>query len=119
MHELSLAASIVEIALRHASGQRVTRVHVKVGYLRQVVPSALAFSFDLVAQDTLAEGATLELEAVPAIGACRHCGTESQLHAFPLQCPACSSFDVQMTAGEELIVESLELEEVGGAALSH
>lgn len=119
MHELSIAASVVEIACRYARpvpdgtpAQRVTKVHVQVGYLRQVVPAALAFSFELVAQGTAAEGAELELDTVPAVGLCRRCGVESRLRAFPLQCGACSGFDLEIVAGEELIVESLELEEV-------
>ena len=49
MHELAIAESIVQIASRHAKGRRVTKVQLKVGHLRQVVPSALAFSFELVA----------------------------------------------------------------------
>jgi Zn finger protein HypA/HybF involved in hydrogenase expression len=40
----------------------VTKVHVKVGHLRQIVPSALDCSFGLVAEGTLVEGAELELE---------------------------------------------------------
>ncbi len=119
MHELSIAASVVEIACRYARPihdgaplQRVSKVHVQVGYLRQVVPSALAFSFELVAQGTAAEGAELELDTVPAVGRCRRCGVESRLRAFPLQCGACFGFDLEIVAGEELIVESLEMEEV-------
>lgn len=111
MHELSLAASVVEIALRHAAGRRVIKVEVEVGALRQAVPSALTFSFEVVAQGTLAEGAVLEIEAIPARGACRRCGAVSELHSFPLQCPACGSFDLEIVAGEELLVTSLELEE--------
>ncbi len=40
MHELSIAGSIVEIAGRHANGRRVTKVYLKIGHLRQVVPFA-------------------------------------------------------------------------------
>src|SRR5437764_15169832 len=81
MHELSIAASVVEIAGRHAAGRRVTQVTVKVGHLRQVVPSALAFSFEVVAEGTPVEGAELEIEAVPAIGVCRRGGVERDLAA--------------------------------------
>ena len=49
MHKLSIAESIVQIAGRHANRRRVTKVQLKVGHLRQVVPSALAFSLELVA----------------------------------------------------------------------
>lgn len=118
MHELSIAASVLDIALRHGAGRRVTRVGIKVGHLRQVVPSALAFSFEVVAQGTPAEGAALELETVPALGVCRRCRAESRLRVFPLQCAACGGFDLEIVAGEELIVESLDVEEVDVGAHS-
>jgi hydrogenase nickel incorporation protein HypA/HybF len=111
LHELAIADSLVQIASRHADGRQVTKVYLKVGHLRQVVPSALAFSFELVAQGTPVEGAELEMEEVPATGSCRGCGTESRLGSFPLQCAACGGFDLQILEGEELYVESLELEE--------
>ena len=111
MHELSIADSVVQIASRHADGRRVTKVHLKVGHLRQVVPSALDFSFELVAQGTSVEGAALVMEEVPAMGRCRTCGAQSQLEGFPLQCKACGALDLDLIAGEELYVESLELEE--------
>jgi hydrogenase nickel incorporation protein HypA/HybF len=112
LHELAIAESIVGIAGRHANGRRVTKVQLKVGHLRQVVPSALSFSFELVAQGTPVEGAELEMEEVPATGSCRGCGAESRLKEFPLQCGVCGGFDLQVLEGEELFVESLELEEV-------
>lgn len=86
-------------------------MYVKVGHLRQVVPSALAFSFELVAEGTPAEGAELALEEVPIMAACRECGVESQLAAFPLLCNSCGSADLRIVEGEELLVESLEMEE--------
>ena len=111
MHELAIAESVVQIASRHADGRQVTKVYLKVGHLRQVVPSALAFSFDLVAQGTPVEGAELEMEEVPVTGKCRACGAESRLESFPLQCKTCGGFDLQILEGEGLYVESLELEE--------
>ncbi len=86
-------------------------MYLKVGHLRQIVPSALAFSFELVAQGTPIEGAELALEEVAATGLCRGCGVESRLESFPLQCRACGGFDLEIVEGEELYVESLELEE--------
>ncbi len=111
MHELSIAESVVQVASRHAEGRRVTKVYLKVGHLRQVVPSALAFSFELVAQGTPVEGAELEIEQIPAAGLCRECGEETRLESFPLQCRACGGFDLEILQGEELFVESLEMEE--------
>jgi hydrogenase nickel incorporation protein HypA/HybF len=111
MHELAIAESIVRISSDHANGRQVTKIWLKVGHLRQIVPSALTFSFELVAQGTPVEAAELEIEQIPAIGLCQGCETESQLKEFPLQCQACGSFDLTILRGEELFVESLELEE--------
>ncbi len=59
MHELSIADAIVRIALRHAAGRPVSAVEVSVGHLRQVVPSSLRFSFELLTHDTPLQGARL------------------------------------------------------------
>jgi hydrogenase nickel incorporation protein HypA/HybF len=111
MHELSIAEAVVGIADRHAGGRRVTVVELKVGHLRQVVPSALEFAFELVAQGTAVEGAELKMEQVAAAGDCRGCGAETPLPEFPLACRFCGGLDVEVTRGEELLVDSLELED--------
>jgi hydrogenase nickel incorporation protein HypA/HybF len=51
------------------------------------------------------------MQQVPATGVCKECGEESRLAAFPLQCRSCRSHDLEIIEGEELLVESLELEE--------
>jgi hydrogenase nickel incorporation protein HypA/HybF len=111
MHELSIAESIVRIAETHADGRRVTAVEVRVGALRQVVPSALEFAFELVACGTPVEGATLELQEVAAEVSCRACGALTEVDGFPFACRACGGLDIDVVCGEELLVESLELEE--------
>ena len=111
MHELSIAQAIAGVAARHAGAARVERVHVRIGHLRQVVPSALAFSFELCAHGTPVDGAELEIEAVPIGAVCRDCATESRLESFPLQCRRCGGFELEILEGEELMVEYLELEE--------
>jgi len=110
MHELSIAQAIVDIAVRNAGDSRVTRVYVQVGRLRQVVPAALEFSFELCAQGTAAQGAALELEVTTIGVSCRSCGAQSQPAEFPLACSACGGLSVDVVQGEELQVESLELE---------
>ena len=112
MHELAIAQAIFGIADRHANGRPVTAVEVKVGHLRQVVPSALTFAFELVSDGTALQGAELRIEQVPAAGSCRECGAETLLPDFPLSCAHCGSLDIDVTRGEELLVESLDIEEL-------
>ena len=109
MHELSIAGAIVAIAEEHARGRRVAKVELKIGHLRQVVPSALTFAFELVTQGTCVEGAELEIEDVPARVACRSCKADSQVVEFPFACPSCGSVEVDVKAGDELFVDALEL----------
>jgi hydrogenase nickel incorporation protein HypA/HybF len=111
MHELAIADAVVRIACTHARGRRVTTVELRVGHLRQVVPSALEFAFGLVAEGTEVEGAELTMEVVPAAGRCRACGADTALPELPLRCARCGGFDVEVLQGEELLVDSLEIEE--------
>jgi hydrogenase nickel incorporation protein HypA/HybF len=118
VHELSIAESIVTVASRHAGERRVTRVELRVGHLRQVVPSALSFAFELVAQGTPVEGAELVMEEVPATVECKACGGRQTLEAFPACCGVCGGFDVDVQGGDELLVDALELEDEEEAALT-
>jgi hydrogenase nickel incorporation protein HypA/HybF len=107
MHELAIAESVVEIALRHAGGRRVERVEVKIGDLRRVVPTALELSFELLAVDTALEGATLVIERVPVSGRCCVCAAPITDGDLPLRCSTCGSREVELWTGEELWVHGL------------
>jgi hydrogenase nickel incorporation protein HypA/HybF len=111
MHELSIATALVGIVERHAAGRQVSRVDVRIGHLRQVVPSALAFAFELVTAGTALERAELVIEPVPAAVRCKACGAQTEQEAFPFVCAACGGWDVEVVQGEELVVDSIDLEE--------
>ena len=123
MHELSIAQAIVDVAERHAAGRQVAAVEVRVGHLRQVVPGPLEVAFQLVPQGTSLDGPRLRLEHVPSRGRCRACAHEARLDGFPLVCPACGGLDLELLAGSELLVDSLEIEEehtlTGGVPHGH
>ncbi|MEA2310034.1 MAG: hydrogenase nickel incorporation protein HypA/HybF [Solirubrobacteraceae bacterium] len=111
MHELSVSSAVLESVLRHAAGRRVRSVHLQVGHLRQVVPDSLDFYWGIVTRDSLAEGSVLEQEAVPARLACRNCEQEWGIDMPIFRCPGCGGADVSVAAGDELLVESIEVEE--------
>lgn len=110
MHELSVSSAIVDTAVKHAAGRRVTLVSVRLGHLRQIVPDSLAFYFDLVARETVCEGARLEYEVVPARLRCEPCAHEWDVSAPAFRCPACDGARVVVLSGEELEVESIEVD---------
>ncbi len=60
MHEVGLARSIFAIVAGHAGGRRVACVRLAVGPLACVERSALAFSWQVLADGTALDGADLQ-----------------------------------------------------------
>ncbi len=110
MHELSLSRAIMETATRYANGCRVVQVGVTIGALRQVVPESLVYSFEIVARDTVCEGAVLEPRLAPARMRCA-CGEEWDLEEPSFRCPACGGGQTTVLDGDQLSVDSIEVEE--------
>jgi hydrogenase nickel incorporation protein HypA/HybF len=111
MHELSVATAVVNTACKHADERRVTLVSLRVGKLRQVVPASLSFYWEIVARDTICEGARLELIEIDPRLLCRTCTREWEPLYPAFRCPDCASADVEVVAGEELEVDYIEVED--------
>lgn len=112
MHELSICQSILDVTSRYAAGRRVSVVHVRVGQLRQIVPDTLVYCWDLVSEGTAMSGARMDVSQVPARIRCRACDHEAPLGDLPVfACAECGGVNVEVTAGEEFLITSLELSE--------
>ena len=120
MHELSIAASIVEQATelcRRSGGRRVTEITLRIGRLAGVHLSALRFGFDLVAADTPVAAATLTIVEVPVRVWCPACSAAVELPSLQrFACPACGLPTGELRTGRELEIESLALEAAGQTA---
>lgn len=113
MHEMSLAESIrqiVEDAGRAQGFARVKTVVLEIGQLASVEPEALAFCFDVVMKDSIADGARLQIDRVPGEGWCMQCADTVPITALYDPCPRCGSYQVQATGGTEMRVKELEIE---------
>jgi hydrogenase nickel incorporation protein HypA/HybF len=115
MHELSIAASIVEIACEEAGrqhGARVEAVHLKVGPLSGVVTDSLLFAWDLACADTPIAGSRLAIEQVPIVIHCATCAADRTLpEPLDMRCPVCGSTDTSLVHGTELQLTALEIED--------
>jgi hydrogenase nickel incorporation protein HypA/HybF len=112
MHELSITSSIVAIACEQAGQRRIHAVHVRVGALTGVDVQALLFCYDLCAEGTVAAGSQLKVEHVPGAARCSECRRELQLSSPFGLCPCDKQALLERTAGDELLVTALEVEEV-------
>jgi hydrogenase nickel incorporation protein HypA/HybF len=114
MHELGLAAQVMEVVERNLPADRkvrVRKIHLRVGGLTAVVPSIMRTCMEAVTRNTVAEGAELVLTEVPAEIECRACKTVSRVDDPPFICPACGAFRVEVISGRDNRVESIEIEE--------
>lgn len=109
MHELSLSSAIVDTVVRHARDRRVTAVDLTVGALRQVVTESLEFYFEIVARGTVCEGSELRIRHVDARLRCRPCAYEWSIEVPHFRCPRCGGSEVEIAAGNEFQVESLDV----------
>ena len=112
MHELSVAESMVTVALENAAAnhaKRIVRIGLVVGNMSGVSLDALRFAFDAVKADTIADGAELVIEETAAEAHCGACGTSFQAGQYDFRCPSCGA-PVVPTGGDELYVKELEIE---------
>jgi hydrogenase nickel incorporation protein HypA/HybF len=68
MHEVAIAQGILDVVLDVADGQQARTVRVRAGELMAVTQESLQFCFTMVAQDTQAAEASLEVEIIPGDG---------------------------------------------------
>ncbi len=107
---MSLCRAIAAAVRRHARGRQVEVVRVRVGALRQVVPESLTFCWKVLREYEGLSDAELELELVPAEVHCRHCESRATIASrWSLACPHCRSSDVEVLAGDEFLVTSLDV----------
>lgn len=113
MHELSVTQGVLDIALekaREAQAKRITKINLVIGELSSIVDDCVQFYFDFLSDDSIASGATLYFTRIPAQVRCRNCGLSFAPGKSSWSCPQCGKWDVEITAGQEFYVDSIEIE---------
>ncbi len=113
MHEMALMVGVFEIIKQHTAGltgKKVTRVTLVVGEMTNAVPEALELAFEVYASGTIAQEAELDIKEVPLKVRCQSCGWAGTTEKYVFVCPQCSSLGLEIIAGRELYVESLEVD---------
>src|SRR5210317_823374 len=114
MHEMSLALSIVDLAVETAGkqgGERVSEVEIEVGNMAGVMADALQFCLEAAARTTIVEGAAFSLVETSAIGECPSCNSTFEVSSFYTACPDCGHENVAVSGGQDLKITSLVIEE--------
>ena len=113
MHERAVTESLLEIALRHAQqagATRITGLYLVIGQLSSFIDESVQFYWDILSEDTIAERAMLHFRRIPVEMACLDCQSRYSPSDKDFTCPQCSSSRVKVIAGEEFLLEAIDVE---------
>lgn len=113
MHELSICQALVTqlrgVSAQHGGGA-VAIVRLRIGPLSGIESAQLQQAFPLAAAGTVAAGAVLEITPAPVRIRCMDCGIETSTAPNRLLCGSCGSMRTRLVSGDEMLLESVELE---------
>ena len=115
MHEMSIVQALLEqvqteIEKSGFSGS-VQSLHLVIGRLSGVHVDSIRFAFELLAPDSIASGAELLIDEPKAQVCCESCGVCRATEELIANCPACGGNNVTIRGGQELLLQSIELED--------
>ena len=115
MHEMSIVQALIDQVVSEVekSGQRgrVVGLDLVVGRLSGVHADSLRFAFELLAPGTLLDGAALRIDEPLATSHCQVCGADTPVEELAMRCLACGSEQITITGGQDLLRQSIELED--------
>jgi hydrogenase nickel incorporation protein HypA/HybF len=114
MHEASLAGGIlrlVEDSAKRDRFRRVTALRLEAGRLSGIETRALRFALEALAPGTVLQGAQFQIEEPPGRGWCLPCGASVAIAQRGDPCPRCGGHQLQPTAGTELRIVDLLVED--------
>lgn len=114
MHEMGITQGILAASFDAATdvgATKITEIRISVGDLTEIQDFALQFAFEALTPGTMAEGATLVVNHIPAASRCRDCEIEYSHDRFEMLCPECGSFNVEPLTGRELRIDTIETDD--------
>lgn len=113
MHEISLVSGILKVLqdkVKEFNFQRVLQVNLTVGEMTNVEEGTLTAAFEVCTEGTVFSAAKLAFERVPVRGKCRRCEAEFTVCNYHFQCPQCGGQTIDIIAGKEFFIKSIEVE---------
>jgi hydrogenase nickel incorporation protein HypA/HybF len=116
MHELSIAASIVDAVTESAAaypGAHVKEVRLRVGALASVIEDSLQFCWEITVEGTPLAGSKLVVNVLPVVAHCQACGNDGEIQSLQsFRCPHCGEPVTDLCQGRELEIHSIEIDDM-------
>jgi hydrogenase nickel incorporation protein HypA/HybF len=117
MHELSLAKSILDTAVRYAGktdSRKVVTIVLRLGELRDIKKEWIQHYFNYLSKGTIAEDAEILVVVNPIVCRCPDCGGEFEIDRDRLAeeeifCPNCATANYTLISGTEFLIEGIEV----------
>ncbi|OQA84847.1 MAG: hydrogenase nickel incorporation protein [Lentisphaerae bacterium ADurb.Bin242] len=114
MHELSIAEALLRSLEKYQKehGGRILSVNVRVGRLAGIDPDALEYTWRTALEFAVAEvkDCRIRIAVAPLRHRCRNCGGMVERDRWIMECPDCHQPALQRENGQELLIESIEVE---------
>ena len=111
MHEYSLAQSIIQTASHHADGAKVIKIELVIGESSGILGESIRMYFDIFAENTLCEEATIEIESVKPKLRCKTCGLFFERKPFSFDCE-CGGEGEPTDIGREFYIKSITVDKI-------
>lgn len=114
MHERSLVKALlrqVEVLAAEYPESRIRSIRVRIGEFAGVEPELFASAFQDIVMHSPFGSVDLDLMRVPLTGDCDQCGNHFGIEGFRFRCDRCGSMKVTLRGGEEMLLESVTMEE--------
>ena len=115
MHELSIVEALIEQVGREVqrAGQhgKIICIELIIGRISGVNRDSLRFAFDLLVPGSPVEGAKIVIHEAKPICRCQTCNARVEVDDLVFKCPKCTSDDIIIEGGRDLLLQSIEVED--------
>ena len=110
---MSVATGIMNVLrskLAEFASCRLTALQLSLGELSGIDRDSLRFALDTLLADADYKGDEIRFELTPATFKCSACNWQGRLESFVLTCPECAGQGLDIIAGQDVSLESIEVE---------
>ncbi|MEF9840454.1 MAG: hydrogenase maturation nickel metallochaperone HypA [Lachnospiraceae bacterium] len=111
MHEVGIIKSMLRTVkgVMDVNGlTKVGKIVVQIGEISGVVPRQIQECYAGAVYKTPFEETLLDIEVIPGIVRCNHCGKEFNGFTYNLKCPDCNGEDLTALSGREFLIKQIE-----------
>jgi hydrogenase nickel incorporation protein HypA/HybF len=110
MHEFSLTQNLLDTVLKKANSRRIKHVNLLIGPFSDEREESIRFYWRDLSKGTPGEGARLHFQHITAEMKCLGCGGALSLEDDESLCKYCQNDCLQLLNGEEVKLESIDVE---------